>query len=426
MRNNNCSKFKKVTGVVFIVLFFVQILSFLAINNIVGKLPEENGNLTPDNLIPIYDSDYFLVNNDVMYSGGSKYQDTHIIKIHNVSNPKNFQYYNSYEIYTYEGTVFTELLLYQLIDDKLFIIVQQKNDTEDSDTWNIGLEIVDVSDPTQPTMLCSYIFNDTCYAGMPFGNERYFRMFYRENLLYISLISDDNDIDYSIRVINCTDIYHPVEIARKTYEANQLHDFYLYDDVLYTLTTVLTEWRLTAYNYSDVTNITEIFEHDWSTKQPYEFIGEINGYLYTDAMSLEQQIYLINTTTYDLTEVATVDLSDDYKQSKIFGDNLFTITSEAFNIYDVSSISSYTILSTYEPKADIFSFQKLVIDGTRAYISCIASEEALLFFILDISDLTSPTLLLPNSNVLPLPIFCVIIAISLIYLIGFFKKRRAH
>lgn len=403
-------------------------LSFLAINNVVGKLPEENGNLTSNNLIPIYESDYFLVNNDVMYSGGSKYQSTSIIEIHNVSDPNNFHNCDSYEIHIGDYVIAPGLVAYQLIDDKLFIVVQQKNYTIPNSTWNIGLEIVDVSVPAQPTMLCSYIFNDTNYAGMPFRNENKFRMFYRDNLLYISLIDDANDDDYSIRVINCTDIYHPIEIARKTYGADQLHDFYLYDDVLYTLTTVLTEWRLTDYNYSDVTNITEIFEHDWSTKQPYEFIGEINGYLYTEAMSLEQQIYLINTTTYDLIEVATVDLSDDYKQSKTFGDNLFTITSEAFNIYDVSSISLYTILSTYEPKpkADIFSFQKLVIDGTRAYISCIAREEALLFFILDISDLTSPTLLLPDSNALPLPIFCVIIAISLIYLIGFFKKRRAH
>ena len=60
MVNNYCYKLKKITGIVFLFLFLSQIMAFQITENIIGKLPDEPGNLTPNNPIPIYLNDYFV------------------------------------------------------------------------------------------------------------------------------------------------------------------------------------------------------------------------------------------------------------------------------------------------------------------------------------------------------------------------------
>jgi len=428
MGSNYCSKLKKVTGVVFIVLFFVQMLSFLPINNTTEILPEETGNLTPNNPGPnIYRMAYNIVENDIMYSC-KLYRYPTLIDIVNVSDPRRFQKYNSYNIHQGDYTIDPRIVAYQLFDDKLFIVVQHRNEWN-GDSMDIGLEIVNVNDPLHPFMLSSYIFNDTRYAGDLYNIELYYRMFFKDNLLYLSLIDDADAPDHSIRVINCTDIYHPNEIARKKYLFNDFFNFYFYDNIIYTLTTVSSERRITAYNYSDVTNISLIFYHDWTVNDPYRFIGVIDDCLFVEVLFTNDFLsYSIDPTTYDLTYVGLKDWSEEYIQSRISNDHIFSLTTEAFYINDVSNIQLIKLLSNYRPKiknVKYFSFERFVIDDTKVYISCRTSNNALVLFILDISKPKNIILLLPDASVfVPIPFMSILFAISLVAILSRYKKRK--
>ena len=120
-------------------------------------------------------------------------------------------------------------------------------------------------------------------------------------------------------------------------------------------------------------------------------------------------------------------LPANYQLAKIHNGNLFAISLYHFYIYDTTGLNPYTLLSVYEVdiKADVFWFESLLLEGDRAYISSQTSEEAAVLFIIDISDLANPVVLMPDPSVLAsIPLLTILFAMSFTYIIALFKKKK--
>jgi len=410
---------RKIKGKFLIAVFLIQMLVFLSTMNSNGKIPNENDNNIDTNRITIYGMPYFIVEEEVMYKLNRDNYYSKLIEILDVSDPKNIQPYSTYKI-NCSITDDCYMIAFHLFEEKLFIVKQYEY-SSDPPSGQLALEIVDVSNPTHPTFLSNMLFKNTSLSKFSFSENKYCRMFFKNDFMITSII-DEYDINYnsSIRVINCTDIYHPIEIARENYDNNYLEDYYLCGDILYAITNVFGGKELTAYNLSNVTNLSKIFEKSWDDSF-LNFIGEINGYLITHTLDHNHTIYWINTTKYNLTSVSDIEMDYDNLQSFIHNEIIYTINSQSLKIYKISESFSYDELGNFFHKIPGYElrFERLLIDGSRAYIGCEAYDEEKILYIIDISDSANPKLLLPEKiNIfLPILILSMIFGLSIISLI---------
>ncbi|MHA1433515.1 MAG: hypothetical protein ACTSO7_06695 [Candidatus Heimdallarchaeota archaeon] len=419
-------KAKKFIGVVLLVLFFVQMTSFLLTINVAGKLPDETDNITPNNPIPDYELDNIKVENDILFSCPISLSE-HSIEIYNVSDYLNFQYYATYtlnSILDYSSAI----VKYQIFDDKLFIVMQTVNDSSPLDSFRIAIEIVDISDVQNPVYISHMFLNETFRAEHPIVDIYSYRMFFSDDLLYISTIDYSYVYSWwSLRVLNCTDIYHPKEIARTYFgfESDRLLDYYLIDDVLYTFTVEEEVNKLTVFNYTDISDITIISKSDLLF-QPNNFIGHYNDHLFVYANN-EQcsfQIY----ENYTLGFVDNWFVPSNYIYSCINGQRMFSITSENFIIYNITDIGSIQQIGYFlrETDVDIASFMRLDLDKTRAFIAGTHQDEGAVLYIIDFSDPTNPVKLLPTeiTAVSSIPFLSIVFVISIVFLLCMLKKRK--
>lgn len=397
MVNIYCTKLKKVTGVVFIVLFFVQMLSFLAITNISGKLPDEQGNLSLNNPIMIQPEEYFVVNNDIVFYGGN-FESLVLddkIQIYDFSNCKEVKHLSTY-ISQIKDDLGDGVISYQAFDEYLFIVVegQTPNETDPHYFCNpaVCLEIVNVTDPSNPTFISQIRLEGTNNTVIPFNDERDYRMFFINDYLYISVYNTTETTPRKeIRVIDLHDPKNPVENTTISFGGYTLYDHYIIDDYLYTLCTedIFIVNCSIPYNF-------ELFEIE-SKNNDHRFIGHNDDYLFTEVADSK------TTNFYSLEDKENIDLVksfvyvEEHIQLRIQDDHIFRLIGNTLQILDQSDFS---IVDEYTLKLKYTSMKNLIVDGNRVYTSNSHqygdSTNKICCF--DISNPTRIKLLYPKNN----------------------------
>jgi len=422
-KNASKNKFKLIF---LIAIFTIQLIGLINTNCSFGYEREMDYDINADR-IPIYSMRYFVVDENIMYKAGEDYR-TKSIDILDVTFVDNFWLLSSYEV-NHTGTKDCFIVTYQLFEKKLFVVKQFEYLT-DPITMQIALEIIDVSNPSEPEFLSQLLFNNTKESLDPFPSEEHYQMFYSENFLYMASRNDKgNFYNESIRVINCTDINNPFETTNKFFSDN-LSGIYKYNNVIYahsfTSEYEFREFKIRVFNCTDATNLTEIFEMTSANYEYIRFIGDYNGYLYTSDFD-NHTIYQINATSYELQKVSTIKVPWKSRSSRIHSDFMMLVSDRTFYIYDISGINSYNMVSNFTSKSPAYCyvFERFIVDGTRVYIDCLSDDENEILYILDISNLAHPQLMYPEeNNQIPLPIFSLIAAISFIYIISSIKKKK--
>ena len=411
-----------------VLLLLIQFVFVLTSQQGLGKEDEDIYLFTPNNPIPGYALDHIKVENDILFSCPiSNIEDS--IEIYNVSDHLNFQHYATYSLNSSLAEDGSNIIKYQIFDDKLFIVIQLINYSSILEQYRTAIEIVDISDVQNPVYISHMVFNGTYMAEHPIVDIYSYRMFFSDDLLYITTF----DYSYiysrwSVRVLNCTDIHHPKEIARTNFdlESVSLLDYYLIDDILYTFTIEDEVDKLTIFNYTDISNITIISKSDVQLDYQSNFIGHYNDYLFIDATSDEQYSYQIYEN-YTLGFLDNWTVPDDYKFSCIKGHNMFRITSDTFNIYNIMYIGSLQQIGSFirDPNDDVATFRRFDLDKTRAYIACSSDEEGAILYVIDFSDLTNLVqLLLDYTAISSIPLLSIVFALSIISILNMLKKRK--
>ncbi|MHA1366712.1 MAG: hypothetical protein ACTSXA_07420 [Candidatus Heimdallarchaeota archaeon] len=420
-----------------ILLILVQIVLVLSSPQGLGKGNDENYYLNLNNPIPATEFDNIRVENDILFTYRAPFE-TNEINIYNVTDHLNFQYYSTY---TLNNSIAdnSSIVKHRIFDDKMFIVIQIENNSA-TEKYQTAIEIVDISDVQNPVYLSHMIFNVTGRAEHPYNPDYNYRMFYKDDLLYITVYVNSN-LFYgdSIYVLNCTDIYHPEEIIRTDYKMDDerfLFDFYLIDDFLYTFVVENHTVKLCIYNYTDLTNITTISLMDELSLGPYEpiypfipcrFIGLYNNYFFinTNIGQCSLEIY----DNYTLGFVNNWSFSDPLSTACIIGPRLFSMSHQNFYIYNITEIDSIQLIRNFtaDPSADVY-FQRLAIDKTRAYISSgVALGSTPILYLIDFSDEVNLVQLLPEDTAIAaLPLLSVLFTLSLVAILKPYKKRKKY
>ena len=415
----------KTVKILLVLLILVQIGFVLTNHQVMGKEREDNNQLTPNNPIPAIAFDDIKVENDILFAC-RKPLFLNEINIYNVSDHLNLQHYATYTLNSSIADN-SSIVKYQIFDEKMFIVIEIINNSA-ANKFQTALEIVDITDVQNPIYLSHMVFNGTGHAEHPYNPDYHYRMFYKDDLLYVTVyVNSYLFIGDSIYVINCTDIYHPEEIIRTDYiwDNDQFFfDFYLIDDVLYTIVDDNSIRKISVYNYTDLANISTISTTNFLTFEPYRFIGLYNDYFFIDTYigQCSLQIY----DNYTLGFVNNWSFSDPTRTACIKGQKMFSVSSQTFCIYNLTEIGSIQQIWNYtaDTSADV-RFQRLAIDKTRAYISSgVAFGLTPILYIMDFSDEANPVQLLPEvTAIAAIPLFSILFALSIVSILMILKKK---
>jgi len=372
-----------------------------------------NSNSSIKNPIAVFHGPIFIVKNNYSFEG--LYSDQ--ISIYDISDPENKILISEYTKST--GGIICYLDIYQ---NYLFIVYDLKHLTED-----IGFEIINITNITQPIQCGHYYANNTKMWHTEHSAVKYNEIEFQDDYVYLLTEYVDEDDFNSIRIINITNVYQPEEVFEYNVTSKSIVNYAIFGDIMY----VLLNDDVYDFGYEIQTvNISNkskpILIETWT----YEH--EIEG------LEIDNHGNLI---LYTGTKMALFNLDDPAKPKL---DRTFSLMNQIESISKLEFYQNY-IIALYYTCFEIFDtleeqtknirdvtlrtelISKYIfssIDENRLYISQISDIYDEIFLVYDLNDLPAIQLIFPYTSLInPLTMPTILIGLLFMGLI-FFKLRK--